>query len=492
MKKLKLIVYFIFCIIISTQSLVKIHAKSLPPHQLFDQKLPSLSKILDKAMPSVVSITVDGSNMINNFTLPPQLQELMGDHPEFCQEESIFRDTPLCPSGSDADANLETKFRSLASGVIIDAKNGYILTNNHVIENAKKIEVELNDGSYYEGFVIGSDPKIDVALIKINHAKNLVAFKIANSDKLKIGDYTIAIGNPFGLGNTVTTGIISGLGRGGVSTSTYENFIQTDAAMNRGNSGGALINLNGELIGLNTAILSPDGGNVGVGFAIPSNAVASLSHEIIKFGRIRHVYFGIVGIGINKTLANIMKAPTKNIKGGTFVSNVLKNSTAYNGGIKAGDIILAMNNKKFDSFYELRSRISVLSVGTKIKLTVIRNGKIKNIMLILQEDPDSLTSSQHYVGIEGAQLQDVVVVNKGSKRKQKSRTKRYVKVIDVTEDSRADDMGLEPDDIILDINKIPVHTIKDVKKITNKKPSIILIHILRENTNMYLLTKLSE
>ncbi|QJC29498.1 Do family serine endopeptidase [Enterobacteriaceae endosymbiont of Plateumaris pusilla] len=489
MKKLKLIVYFIFCIIISAQSLVKIHATSLSS-QLLNQKLPSLSKMLNKAMPSVVNITVDGSYMITNFALPPQLQELLGNNPDFCEEGSMYRETPLCPTGSFADANLETKFRSLASGVIIDAKNGYIITNHHVIDKAKKIEIELNDGRYFEGSVIGSDPKIDIAIIKIKNAKNLIAFKMADSDKLKIGDYTIAIGNPYGLGNTVTTGIISGLGRNGVNTSTYENFIQTDAAMNRGNSGGALINLNGELIGLNSAILSPDGGNVGIGFAIPSNAISSLSHELIKYGRIRHVSFGIVGIGINKTLANIMKAPTTNIKGGTFVTNVIADSTAYDSGIKAGDIIILMNDKKFDSFYELKSRICVLPVGTKVKLTIIRNGKIRNIMLILEEDSDSLALSQHYIGIEGAQLENIVI-NKVNKRKHKFKIRR-VKVIEVVESSQAEDVGLNPDDIILDINNIPVHTMKDVKKITNSKPSILLIHILRENTNMYLLKKLSK
>ncbi|QJC29056.1 Do family serine endopeptidase [Enterobacteriaceae endosymbiont of Plateumaris rustica] len=485
MKKLKLIVYFLFCIIISTQTSFKIDAKSLPP-QLFNQKLPSLSKMLDKVMPAVVSITVDGSVITHDFNLPQDLQQFMGEHSQFCSEESPLRDTPLCPG--NRDSTIESNFHSIASGVIIDAKNGYIITNNHVIENAKKIEVELMDGSYYEASIIGKDSLLDIALIKIKNAKNLVSLKLADSEKLKVGDYTVAIGNPFGLGNTVTTGVISALGRSGINTNHFENYIQTDAAMNSGNSGGALINLNGELIGINTAILSPDGGNVGVGFSIPSNTIMNLTHQLIKFGRIRHVSFGIIGVGVNKQLAKIMKAP-KYVTGGTFVSSVLKDSSAYNGGIKAGDIIIAMNNKTFNSFYSLRSLISALPVGTKIKITVIRNSKVKHLIITLQEDPDSVIYfSMFSSGIEGANLKNFVI-NKGKNKNQKL---RCVQVTNIADDSFADSIGLEPEDIILDINKIAVHSVKDIKNITKTKPLIIVIHILRDNTNIYLLTTNSE
>ncbi|QJC28158.1 Do family serine endopeptidase [Enterobacteriaceae endosymbiont of Plateumaris braccata] len=482
MKKLKLIVYLLFCIFISTPTLVKINATPIPP-QLSNKKLPSLSKMLDKVMPAVVRITVDSTIILHNINLPPNLQQYMGEHPQYCQEGSILKGTLLC-KGND-DSIMESNYSSLASGVIIDAKNGYIITNNHVVENAKKIEVELSDGRSYEATIIGTDELLDIALIKIKNAKNLVGFKIADSDKLKVGDYTIAIGNPFGLGNTATTGIISALGRNGInSTKHFENFIQTDAAMNSGNSGGALINLNGELIGINTAIVSPDGGNVGVGFAIPSNSIISLSRQLIKYGRIKHVSFGIVGISVNKELARIMNAPIKCIDGGTFVGSVIKNSTAYNGGVKAGDIITALNGKKLNGFYSLRSLMSILPVGSKVDLTVIRDSKIRHLTLILQEDKESkLHYSMMSSVIEGGIFKNIIIT-KGKKKF------RYVKVTNVSDGSFADDIGFEPEDIIVDINKIRIHTIKDIKRIisSKKKSSILVIHVLRDNSNMYLLT----
>ncbi|QJC28611.1 PDZ domain-containing protein [Enterobacteriaceae endosymbiont of Plateumaris consimilis] len=485
MKKLKLIIYFLFCIIISTPTLIKINATPIPPQKSLNNTLPSLSKMLDKVMPAVVRITVDSTIILHNVNLPLNLQQYIGEHPQYCQEGSILKGTLLC-KGND-DAIMESNYNSLASGVIIDAKNGYIITNNHVIENATRIEVELSDGRSFEATLIGTDELLDIALIKIKNAKNLhlVGLKIANSDKLKVGDYTVAIGNPFGLGNTATTGIISALGRNGInSTKHFENFIQTDAAMNSGNSGGALLNLNGELIGINTAIVSPDGGNVGVGFAIPSNSIMILSHQLIKYGRIKHVSFGVVGIGVNKELARIMNAPVKYIDGGTFVGSVINNSTAYNGGVKAGDIIIALNGKKLHGFYSLRSLMSILPVGSKVELTVIRNSKIKHLILTLQEDKESkLYFTLKTSVIEGGVFKNIIIT-KGKKKF------RYVKVTNISDGSFADDIGFETEDIIVDINKIRIHTIKDIKRIisSKKKLSILVIHILRDNSNMYLLT----
>lgn len=178
----------------------------------------------------------------------------------------------------------QQKFMALGSGVIIDAAKGYVVTNNHVVDNATVIKVQLSDGRKFDAKIVGKDPRSDIALIQIQDPKNLTAIKLADSDTLRVGDYTVAIGNPFGLGETVTSGIVSALGRSGLNAQNYENFIQTDAAINRGNSGGALVNLNGELIGINTAILAPDGGNIGIGFAIPSNMVKNLTSQMVEFG----------------------------------------------------------------------------------------------------------------------------------------------------------------------------------------------------------------
>lgn len=189
------------------------------------------------------------------------------------RDGSPFKFSLLRGGGNGGNGGQQQKFMALGSGVIIDAAKGYVVTNNHVVDNASVIKVQLSDGRKFDAKVVGKDPRSDIALIQIQNPKNLTAIKLADSDALRVGDYTVAIGNPFGLGETVTSGIVSALGRSGLNVENYENFIQTDAAINRGNSGGALVNLNGELIGINTAILAPDGGNIGIGFAIPSNMV---------------------------------------------------------------------------------------------------------------------------------------------------------------------------------------------------------------------------
>ncbi|MFV8770149.1 trypsin-like peptidase domain-containing protein, partial [Yersinia enterocolitica] len=262
------------------------------------QQLPSLAPMLEKVMPSVVSINVEGSAQVSNAGgIPPQFQQFFGDDSPFCQDGSPFQGSPMCQGGPGSKGGAPSKqdFRALGSGVIIDAAKGYVVTNNHVVDNATKINVKLSDGRSYEAKVIGKDPRTDIALLQLKDAKNLTAIKIADSDQLRVGDYTVAIGNPYGLGETVTSGIVSALGRSGLNVENYENFIQTDAAINRGNSGGALINLNGELIGINTAILAPDGGNIGIGFAIPSNMVKNLTSQMVEFGQVKRGELGIMG-----------------------------------------------------------------------------------------------------------------------------------------------------------------------------------------------------
>lgn len=239
------------------------------------QQMPSLAPMLEKVMPSVVSINVEGSTTVNTPRMPRNFQQFFGDNSPFCRWFSFPEFAVLRGGGQGGqpDGGQQQKFMALGSGVIIDAAKGYVVTNNHVVDNATTIKVQLSDGRRFDAKVVGKDPRSDIALIQIQDPKNLTAIKLADSDALRVGDYTVAIGNPFGLGETVTSGIVSALGRSGLNVENYENFIQTDAAINRGNSGGALVNLNGELIGINTAILAPDGGNIGIGFAIPSNMV---------------------------------------------------------------------------------------------------------------------------------------------------------------------------------------------------------------------------
>ncbi len=227
------------------------------------------------------------------------------------------------------------------------------MTNNHVVDNATTIKVQLSDGRRFDAKVVGKDPRSDIALIQIQEPKNLTAIKLADSDALRVGDYTVAIGNPFGLGETVTSGIVSALGRSGLNVENYENFIQTDAAINRGNSGGALVNLNGELIGINTAILAPDGGNIGIGFAIPSNMVKNLTEQMVKYGQVKRGELGIMGTELNSELAKAMKVDAQR---GAFVSQVMPGSAAAKAGIKAGDVITSLNGKAISSFAALRAQ----------------------------------------------------------------------------------------------------------------------------------------
>lgn len=446
------------------------------------QQLPSLAPMLEKVMPSVVSINVEGSTTVKTPRMPQQFQQFFGDNSPFCQDGSPFQSSPMCQGGGgqgqDQDqggANTQQeKFRALGSGVVIDAAKGYVVTNNHVVDNATKIQVQLSDGRKYDAKVIGKDPRSDIALIQLNDAKNLTAIKIADSDDLRVGDYTVAIGNPYGLGETVTSGIVSALGRSGLNVENYENFIQTDAAINRGNSGGALVNLNGELIGINTAILAPDGGNIGIGFAIPSTMVKNLTAQMVEYGQVKRGELGIMGTELNSELAKAMKVDAQR---GAFVSQVLANSSAAKAGVKAGDVVTSINGKQISSFAALRAQIGSLPVGTKMSLGLIRDGKPLTVNVELQQSTQNkVESATIYTGIEGADLSNYEV--KGVKG---------VKVDTVKPGSAAARIGLKKDDVILGVNQQAVANLGELRKILDSKPSVLALNIQRGDSSLYLL-----
>lgn len=442
------------------------------------QPLPSLAPMLEKVMPSVVSINVEGSTTVRTPRMPQQFQQFFGGNSPFCQDGSPFQGSPMCqegaPGGNDGSDSQQQKFRALGSGVVIDAAKGYVVTNNHVVDNATKIQVQLSDGRKYDAKVIGKDPRSDIALIQLKEAKNLTAIKIADSDDLRVGDYTVAIGNPYGLGETVTSGIVSALGRSGLNVENYENFIQTDAAINRGNSGGALVNLNGELIGINTAILAPDGGNIGIGFAIPSNMVKNLTSQMVEFGQVKRGELGIMGTELNSELAKAMKVDAQR---GAFVSQVLPKSSAAQAGIKAGDVIVSINNKPISSFAALRAEVGSLPVGTKMELGLIRDGKPMKVTLALQQSTAAkVDSGTIYNGIEGADLSNFDA--KGVKG---------VKVDSVKPGSAAARIGLKKDDVILGVNQQPIANLGELRKILDTKPSVLALNILRGDSTIYLL-----
>jgi len=441
------------------------------------QQMPSLAPMLEKVMPSVVSINVEGSTTVNTPRMPRNFQQFFGDNSPFCQDGSPFQSSPFCQGGGAGDdsqggGGQQQKFMALGSGVIIDAAKGYVVTNNHVVDNASTIKVQLSDGRKFDAKVVGKDPRSDIALIQIQEPKNLTAIKLADSDALRVGDYTVAIGNPFGLGETVTSGIVSALGRSGLNAENYENFIQTDAAINRGNSGGALVNLNGELIGINTAILAPDGGNIGIGFAIPSNMVKNLTAQMVQYGQVKRGELGILGTELNSELAKAMKVDAQR---GAFVSQVMPNSSAAKAGIKAGDVITSLNGKPISSFAALRAEVGSMPIGSKVTLGLLRDGKPVNVSLELQQSSQNqVDSSTIFSGIEGAEMS-----NKGEDK--------GVVVNNVKANSPAARIGLKKGDVIMGANQQPVKNIAELRKILDSKPSVLALNIQRGDSSIYLL-----
>ena len=426
------------------------------------QVMPSLAPMLEKVLPSVVSISVEGKQKSNAAQMDDDIPE----------EFKFF----FGPDMFDRD-RAPRNFKGLGSGAIINAEKGYVLTNNHVIKDADKITVQLHDGREFKAKVIGADEMSDVALIQVEKPKNLTALKLADSDKLRVGDFTVAIGNPFGLGQTVTSGIVSALGRSmGSDSGTYENYIQTDAAVNRGNSGGPLINLNGELIGINTAILSPSGGNAGIAFAIPSNMANNLVQQILEFGEVRRGMLGIKGGELNADLAQAFDIEAKK---GAFISEVMPGSAADKAGLKAGDVITAINGQSISSFAEMRAKIATSGAGKEIDLTYLRDGKSNNAKVTLQSDDQTQTRANGLLpALDGAELNNYD--EKGMKG---------VAITKIKPNSLAEQRGLKSGDVIIGINRQKVENLGQLRKILESKPSAIALNIIRGDSNFYLLVQ---
>ena len=429
---------------------------SLPSQVPGQAALPSLAPVLEKVLPAVVSVQVEGTAAPEGQKVPEELKKYFGDE---------LPDQQAQP------------FEGLGSGVIINAAKGYVLTNNHVVNHAEKISVQLNDGREFDAKLIGSDDQSDIALLQLQNATNLTQIKIADSDNLRVGDFAVAVGNPFGLGQTATSGIISALGRSGLNLEGLENFIQTDASINRGNSGGALLNLNGELIGINTAILAPGGGSVGIGFAIPSNMAQTLANQLIQFGEIRR---GLLGIKGTEMSADIAKAFNLNVQRGAFVSEVLPGSGSARAGIKSGDVIISLNGKPLSSFAELRSRIATTEPGTKVKLGLLRDGKPQEVEVTLDKSTTSSASAEMIApALQGATLSDGQL---------KDGTKG-VAINEVEKGSAAAQIGLHKDDVIIGVNRDRVQSIAEMRKVLESKPAVIALHIVRGSESIYLLLR---
>lgn len=419
------------------------------------QEMPTLAPMLEEAMPAVVHISVEGSREVRQ-RLPEAFQHFFGQ-----RGPNEFRE--------------ERPFKGLGSGVIIDAKKGYIVTNNHVIEDASNIQIKLKDGRTFKAKKLGADPQSDIALLQIE-ADNLTQLPLMDSDKIRVGDFAVAIGNPFGLEQTVTSGIISGLGRSNLGIEGIdglEDFIQTDAAINSGNSGGALVNLHGELIGINTAILGPNGGNIGIGFAIPANMMKNLVDQIIEFGEVKRGSLGIRGGDVN---AELTEALNLKVNRGAWISEVIADSAADKAGLKSGDVIINVNGNRINSFMELRAKVSTIGAGKEVKLGIIRDGKEQTVTVKLEETAGTqLTATQVHPMLQGATLANA---NDGG-----------VEVTEVSANSTAARLGLVQGDIITGVNRQPVNNLADLRKAMDNRQGIAALNIRRGNNNLYILIR---
>nr|WP_136251825.1 DegQ family serine endoprotease [Ningiella ruwaisensis] len=419
-----------------------------------DDEMPSLAPMLEETTPAIVSIAVEGTQT-SRQQVPEMFRYFFGN------PEQTPRERP---------------FRGLGSGVIIDAEKGYVVTNNHVVDNADKILVKLTDGREFEAEKLGSDAQSDIALLKID-PENLTDVKLADSDKLRVGDFVVAIGNPFGLSQTVTSGIVSALGRSGLNIGGYEDFIQTDAAINRGNSGGALVNLRGELVGINTAIFGPNGGNVGIGFAIPSNMMKSLVDQIVEFGEVRRGLLGIYGNDVDAGLAEAMNSPANK---GAFVNEVNEDSAADKAGIQSGDIITAINGNSLNSFNELRAKVASLGAGAKVTLTIIRNGKKQDVEVTLDAaEAMQAQAEEMHPALEGATFVT------GEDRAGNA----AVEVTEVIENSPAARIGLRTGDVVVGVNRKRISSVSSMAESIEEANGVIALNVQRGNSNLFVIIR---
>lgn len=427
---------------------------SVPLAGVTTENLPGM---LQKVMPAVVNISAQGE--INPAADPSIMQVDPRDN----------RPRDLRPR----------QFESLGSGVIVDAAKGYILTNAHVISNAKTITVTLKDGRKTAAKLIGADPLSDIAVIQIG-LKNLMALPMGDSDNLQVGEFVAAIGNPFGLNQTVTTGIISGLQRNRLGIESFENFIQTNASINPGNSGGALVNQKGQLIGINTAILGPNG-NIGIGFAIPANMAKSLMLQLIQYGAVQRGLIGIMAQAITPDLADAFHTPGVE---GAVVTFVTPASPAEKAGIKISDIIQDINGKKIKSFEDIRNTVGLLRVGSSVTIKGLRAGKPVSFNMTTADpkayQQENIVNNPFLYGLALRNFEEVLPMQGHVKG---------VEILLVKQDSAAWRAGLRPRDVIVSANNAAVANIEQLISAAKKDKQQLLVSIFREGGANFIVVK---
>ncbi|MCG2722371.1 MAG: DegQ family serine endoprotease [Thermodesulfovibrionales bacterium] len=392
----------------------------------------------------------------------------------------------------DFNAPRKWKEKSLGSGVIVSA-DGYIITNNHVVDKSDEIKVTLLDRRTFKGAIVGADPKTDVAILKID-AGNLLPLTWGDSDKLQVGEFVLAIGSPYGLSNTVTMGIISAVGRANVGIADYEDFIQTDAAINPGNSGGPLVNIRGELIGINTAIFSRTGGYQGIGFAVPSNMVRLIMDQLIQQGKVTRGWVGVTIQELTSELASEFGLKRSN---GALVSDVAKDSPAAKAGILRGDIILEFNGKEVKDVSSLRNMVAQSKSGTEISMKILRSGKEFTVKIIIKELPREVaevTTDQMPIETESTILAGLTVMDLSKEIIRQlgfNKGERGVVVVRVEPGSPADEAEIKKGDIIKEIDKREISNLNDYTRISSniKRNSSVLLFINRGGKKFYVILK---
>lgn len=421
------------------------------------EKLPTLAPMLEQVTPSVVNIAT--SSMV-------------------VQQSPLFNDPFFRHFFDVPQQRRERKKTGLGSGVIIDAQQGYIVTNNHVIEKADDIVVTLSDGRKLAATIIGRDPDADVAVIQVA-AERLSAIKVANSNTLRVGDFVVAIGNPFGLGQTVTSGIVSALGRSGLGIEKYEDFIQTDASINPGNSGGALVNLRGELVGINTAIVGPNGGSVGIGFAIPFNMAQQIIEQLIEYGEVKRGRLGFTAQDLTPELAQAFGLEQSK---GVVVARVEPKSAADKAGMVAGDVIVRVNGEEISRSSDVRNKIGLIRVGDAIQLEVIRNGKLKRLTArIAAQKVTSKAAEQFSSKLAGAEISLTEI------EKTNGSAKSVLVISKLKPGSAAAYAGLRPGDIILSVNQQPVSDFASLEQAIKLETRGLLFNIQRGRRALFLI-----
>lgn len=415
-------------------------AQAALPVSIGDRPVTSLAPLVEAASPAVVNIRVSQTVTRRNPFGDDAFRRFFG--------------IPDSPGG-------QRQIASAGSGVIVDAERGYILTNHHVVADADAIQISLIDGEILDAEVVGSDPATDIAVIKVE-ANGLVDMPIGDSESARVGDFVIAIGNPFGLGHTVTSGIISALGRTGISRDGYEDFIQTDASINPGNSGGALVNMDGELIGINSAIISRSGGNVGIGFAVPTEIASSIMSQLLDFGEIRR---GLLGVRIQTIDAEMAAALETNVERGALITNIEPESAAEEAGLEVGDIIIGVNDKDVDDAAELRNTIGLLRSGDDVRIKYVRDSKTRTTTAELgQQQTLASTGAELHPGLEGAQFAPASTESDGG-----------VEVTEVEPGSPAAQRGLRAGDVITAVNRTVVRSLEDLAALAGNNRILFLL-----------------